>query len=125
MINQALLNPDSIVVVGGSNDTGKPGGKILKNIIDGRYNGELHVVNPKTPVVQGIACLPSVEKLESVDLAILSVAAQHCPQIVQTLAAEKNTRAFIILSAGFGEESEQGKRWETEIASTVNSVMAA
>ncbi len=39
-----------------------------------------------------------------------------------TLATEKGTRAFIILSAGFGEAGEQGKQWEREIVETVNSV---
>ena len=41
MINNKLINPGSIVVVGGSEDLSKPGGKILKNIIDGRYSGKL------------------------------------------------------------------------------------
>lgn len=35
MINKQLLNPSSIVVVGGSDDIQKPGGKVLKNLIDG------------------------------------------------------------------------------------------
>ena len=47
MINEKLINPDSIVVVGGSDDLFKPGGKVLKNIIDGKYAGNLYVVNPK------------------------------------------------------------------------------
>jgi hypothetical protein len=37
MINEKLINPASIVVVGGSDDLYKPGGKVLKNIIDGKY----------------------------------------------------------------------------------------
>ena len=47
MINQSLLNPKSIVIAYGSNDIKKPGGKILKNIIDGSFAGDLHVVNQK------------------------------------------------------------------------------
>ena len=53
MINDKLINPDSIVVVGGSDDLFKPGGKVLKNIIDGKYPGALYVVNPKQDMVQG------------------------------------------------------------------------
>ena len=45
MINQTLLNPKSIVIVGGSNDIEKPGGKVLKNLLDGSFAGELYVVN--------------------------------------------------------------------------------
>lgn len=122
MINDSLLNPRSIVVVGASNDVEKPGGKLLKNLLDGSYAGALHVVNQKESHVQGIRCLPTVEELEAVDLAILSVPAKYCPQIVHVLASRKETRAFIILSAGFAELDEQGKQWEEEITRTVNAV---
>ena len=44
MINDKLLNPRSIVVVGGSEDITKPGGKVLKNLIDGNFDGDLYVV---------------------------------------------------------------------------------
>ena len=122
MINQSLINPKSIVVVGGSGNIKKPGGKVLKNLIDGRFAGKLLVVNQKETSVQGLACLPCVDELGSVDLAILSIPAAYCPKVVHTLATEKGTRAFIILSAGFGEAGEQGKQWEREIVDTVNSV---
>ena len=122
MINQSLLNPKSIVIVGGSNDIKKPGGKILKNIIDGSFAGDLHVVNLNEKTVQGISCIASVEVLETVDLAILSIPAKYCPGIIRTLATEKATRAFIILSAGFGEAGQQGQQWEKDIVDIVNSV---
>ena len=122
MINQSLTNPKSIVVVGGSGNIKKPGGKVLKNLIDGHFAGELLVVNQRETSVQGLACLRSVDELGSVDLAILSIPAAYCPQVVHTLATEKGTRAFIILSAGFGEAGEQGKQLEREIVDTINSV---
>ena len=37
MINKQLLNPSGIVIVGGSDDLQKPGGKVLKNVIDGNF----------------------------------------------------------------------------------------
>ncbi|MGD9020448.1 MAG: acetate--CoA ligase family protein [Lysobacterales bacterium] len=122
MINQALLKPQSIVVVGASNDVTKPGGKVLRNILEGGYPGRLLAINPKRDEVQGVTCLPSVDELAEVELAIISIPARFCPATVKTLAHEKGTTAFIILSAGFAEQSEQGRRWEQEIAATVNSV---
>ncbi len=122
MINQSLLDPKSIVIVGGSNDIQKPGGKVLKNIIDGSFEKEIYIVNQKETSVQGLVCVPSVDDLDTVDLAIISIPAKFCPAVVRTLANEKETRAFIILSAGFGEAGEQGRQWEREIAETVNSV---
>ena len=40
MINRELINPQSIVVVGGSNNVHKPGGRIVRNLLDGKYKGE-------------------------------------------------------------------------------------
>lgn len=122
MINQQLLNPKSIVVVGGSNNIQKPGGKVLKNILDGNFNGKLYVTNPKEEEVQGITCFKDPAELPDVDLAILAIAAKFCPEAVKVLAKEKNTRAFIILSAGFSEESEEGAELEKQIVETINRV---
>ena len=58
MITTQLLRPESIVVVGASNNVHKPGGAILKNLINGGYQGELRAVNPKEKEVQGVPAFP-------------------------------------------------------------------
>ena len=125
MINKQLLNPSSIVVVGGSDDIQKPGGKVLKNLIDGHFKGSLYVVNPKMDEVQGIKSYRDVKDLPEVDCAILAIAAKFCPSTVEMLAKQKNTRAFIILSAGFSEENAEGKALEKQIVETIDSVGGA
>ncbi|HWQ07623.1 MAG TPA: hypothetical protein VN436_00885, partial [Holophaga sp.] len=60
--------------------------------------------------------------LPQTDLAILAIPAAHCPAAVELLAKQKGTRAFIILSAGFSEESAEGARLERQIVETVDSV---
>ncbi len=122
MINEQLIHPKSIVIVGGSNDTTKPGGKILKNIIDGKYTGNLYVTNPKETEVQGIKSFRNPSDLPDVDLAIIAIAAKYIPETVELLASDKNTKAFIILSAGFSEENEAGKKLEQQIVATINRV---
>ena len=122
MINQQLINPKSIVVIGGSNDTTKPGGKVLKNLIDNKFDGKLYVTNPKETNIQGITCFQKMDQLPDCDLAIIAIAAKYCPDTVDFLAKHKNTRAFIILSAGFHEESEEGALLEQRIVDTINSV---
>lgn len=122
MIHEKLLNPKSIVVVGGSDDIQKPGGKVLKNLIDGNFKGDLYVVNPKMDTVQGIKTFRSVNDLPEVDLAIIAIAAKFCPDTVNTLANAKNTRGYIILSAGFSEENEAGAKLEQQIVAIINSV---
>jgi len=120
MVNRELLNPNSIVVVGASNDIRKPGGKILKNIIDHGYRGQLYVVNPKASEVQGVKSFGDTSSLPHADLAILAVPASMCPEIVNTLARDKQTRAFIIISAGFSEENAAGAVLEHEIVDILN-----
>ena len=46
MINRQLLHPESIVVIGGSNNTHKPGGAVVRNLLNGHYEGTLRIVNP-------------------------------------------------------------------------------
>ncbi|MBW6491556.1 MAG: acetate--CoA ligase family protein [Lentimicrobium sp.] len=122
MINQQLINPRSIVVIGGSNDTTKPGGKVLKNLLDNNFQGNLYVTNPKETEIQGIKCYQNASDLPECDLAILAIAAKYCPETVELLAHNKKTRAFIILSAGFHEESEAGALLEKKIVDIVNGV---
>ncbi|MFP4046948.1 MAG: acetate--CoA ligase family protein [Bacteroidales bacterium] len=122
MINKQLLNPQSIVVIGGSNNINKPGGKVLKNIIDGDFKGNLYVSNPKEDEVQGIKSYKDPNELPDVDLAILAIAAKLCPDTIRMLAEKKKTRAFIILSAGFSEESEEGAKLEQEVVNIVNKL---
>ena len=122
MITEQLINPKSIVVIGGSNDVTKPGGKVLKNLIDGNFAGDLYVTNLKESEVQGIRSYSDVADLPDVDLAIIAIAARFVPDTAEVLASQKNTRAFIVLSAGFGEESEEGAVLEKKLVGIVNGV---
>jgi len=115
MINQQLFTPKIIVVVGASNDTTKPGGKLLKNLIGSNYAGELMVINPTGDVIQGIAAFKSAADIPGADLAVLAIPAASCPEVMQILAAEKGVKAFIVISAGFSEVSEAGAELEKEM----------
>ena len=122
MINKQLLNPESIVVVGGSDDIHKPGGKVLFNIIKGNYQGKLYVSNPKQDKVQGINSYKDLNDLPVTDLAILAIPAKFCVDTVKILAENKKTKAFIILSAGFSETNEKGAKIEHKIVEIINNV---
>ncbi len=125
MINRQLLNPESIVVIGGSNNVHKPGGAIVRNLLNGGYKGELRIVNPKEDEVQGIKAIHDARDLPPTDLAVLVVAAKFCPDYVELLAGEKEVRAFVIISAGFGEETEAGAKLEQRILDTCEKYGAA
>jgi len=122
MIAKELLNPRSIVVCGASSDIHKPGGKSLKNLLESPFKGQVYAVNPKETEVQGVKCYAKVDDLPQVDCAILCIAAKFCAQTVDVLAKEKGCKGFIIVSAGFSEESHEGAEIEKHIVDTINSV---
>ena len=125
MINQQLLNPKSIVVVGGSNNVHKPGGAVVRNLIQGNYKGTLRIINPKEDEVQGIKVYHRADEIPDTDLAILVVAARFCPDYVEYLAANKQVRAFIIITAGFSEETKEGAVMEQKILATCEKYQCA
>ncbi|GAB1373348.1 acetate--CoA ligase [Bacteroidales bacterium] len=125
MITKELLSPKSIVVVGGSDDTKKTGGSALRNLINTGYKGKLMVVNPKADTVQGVTSFKTLEELPQVDLAILAIPAQACPQTVEYLCSNKGCKAVIIYSAGFHEDSEEGAILERKIVESVKKAGAS
>ena len=112
MITTQLLRPESIVVVGASNNVHKPGGAILKNLINGGYQGELRAVNPKEKEVQGVPAFADVNDLPDTDLAVLAVPASMCPDMVETLASKKQTRALSYSRLVLVKKPTKGRCWK-------------
>ncbi len=83
------------------------------------------MVNPKEDEVQGIKVFHDANELPPTELAILVVPAKLCPDTVELLARDKGTRAFIIISAGFGEETKAGAVMEQRILDTCEQYGAA
>ena len=125
MVNRELIYPQSIVVVGGSNNVHKPGGRLVRNLLDGKYKGSLYVVNAKETDVQGLKSYHSVQDIPETEMAILSIPSKACVEVVDVLAHQKNVKAFIIISAGFGEETKEGGQLEDQILHTINEVGAS
>ncbi len=119
MIHQHIIAPKSILVVGGSNNIHKPGGKLVYNLIHGDFQGQLAVVNPKEDLVQGVKSYRSIEIVPKFDLVFLAIPAKHCLATIQYLVKTHDTKAFIVISAGFGEVTEAGKEIEAKMAKVV------
>ena len=122
MLHDKLINPNSIVVIGGSDNIHSPGGSVLKNLLDHKFKGELFVINPKKEVVQGVKSYSDITTLPEVDLAIIAIAAQYVVETVRILTIQKNTKGFIIFSAGFSEKDAEGTAMEQEIVSLITNV---
>jgi acyl-CoA synthetase (NDP forming) len=111
-----LLSPGSIAVIGASEDTKKPGGRIVRNLLQKRYAGRLLLVNPKASTVQGLPAYPTLKELpETPELAFVAIPSKFVAAAFAELA-ELGTKHVIILSAGFGEIDDNGKKEEARLA---------
>jgi acetyltransferase len=122
MLHKSLLNPKSIVVVGASNNAHTPGGNVLKNLIDHNFKGQIIAVNPKETEVQGVKCYQNIIDIPNVDLAIIAISAKFTLETIKILTQQKNTKGFIIFSAGFSEKDEAGALIEQQIVDEINGV---
>lgn len=122
MLHPKLIDPKSIVVIGGSDNIHSPGGRVLKNLIDHNFRGELLVVNPKQKMVQGIQSYNNVNEIPKVDVAIVAIAAKYVKESIRILTQQKETKGFIIFSAGFSEKDDTGAKLEHEIVELINGV---
>jgi len=120
MIVSQLISPKSIAVIGASENSAKPGGKVLENLLEGNFKDDIFGVNKKTIQKEGIQYISDVKALPKVDLAIIAIPAKYCVETVKTLT-KKGTKAFIIYSAGFSEGGEEGKNIEKELVEIVNN----
>ena len=126
MIAKALINPTSIVVVGGSDNPNSPGGKILSNLTEQNFQGKIYVVNPKKEQIFDLPTYKNVQDLpDNVDAAIIAIASKYVEETVQVLTEQKNTKGFIIISAGFSDVGEQGKRLEERIVAQIEKYQAS
>lgn len=120
MLHKKLVQPKSIVIVGGSDNIHSPGGRVLKNLLDHHFSGELIVVNPKKTSVQGVKSYHHLKNIPEVDLAIIAIPSRFIVDTVKILTEQKNTRGFIIFSAGFSEKDTEGAKLEQEVVSLIN-----
>ena len=111
-----LLWPKSVAVVGASSDTHGLRGRLLEIMRSHPFAGQIYPVSRSAAEVQGLKAYPSVEALpQPADLALLIVPAQYVPAELER-CGRSGIRAAVILSSGFAEEGETGRRMQDEIA---------
>jgi len=110
-----LFRPQSIAVVGASDDESKYGHKVLRNIIEGGYQGAVYPVNPRADTVMGIKSYPSLQAIpDPPDLASIVIPAGQVVSAV-TEAIDSGVRSLVIISAGFGETGAEGMARQEEV----------
>lgn len=110
-----IFNPQRIALIGVSPNPKSVGGKVLSNLVGGGFRGVVYPVNPTSEAVLGIQCYPDVKSLpKTPDLAVICTPAEQVPGTVKQ-CGEAGILGIIILSAGFREIGEQGKKLEEQI----------
>ncbi len=111
----AVFEPRSVAVVGASATPNKAGFNILQNLLTLGYEGEVYPVNPKAGEILGLKAYPAVDQIpHQVDTAIIATPARVVVDVMKG-CARKGVQAAIIISSGFSEESEEGRRLEEEV----------
>ncbi|THJ31393.1 acetate--CoA ligase family protein [Lampropedia aestuarii] len=114
-----LLNPQSIAIIGASNNGARIGGMPLAHLTKFGYQGQIYPINPKYEEVFGLRCWPSIEDLPAApDLVVLAIGAADVLPMLKRCAA-KGTKAVIVYAAGFAEEGEQGAQLQRELEAYV------
>lgn len=116
---QNYFYPKSICVVGASSKPKSLGYELTKSIKQYGYTGKLILINPKSDEVLGYKCYPTIESVaEKIDLAIIMVPKQFVEDSIKQLI-KKETRAIILITAGFKETGKEGEAEEKRILDLV------
>lgn len=113
---RSFFSPRSVAVIGASSDPKKVGGMILRNIIGSGYKEKIFPINPKGGTICGLKAYASVDELDEVpELAVIAVRADLVTDEAEKLG-KKGTRAMIVITAGFKEESSEGRELEIRLS---------
>jgi acetyltransferase len=110
---RSVFAPHRVAVIGASRRDGSIGRAILANLRSHGFAGTLYAVNPHTDVIDGVPCVPSITQLQ-VDLSVVAVPAACVEQVIAECAAA-GVRAAIIVTSGFAEASEAGRRAQDRV----------
>ncbi|MCH8091454.1 MAG: acetate--CoA ligase family protein [Proteobacteria bacterium] len=101
-----IMEPDAVAVIGASAEEGKIGNSVMKNLIDGGYQGEIYPINPRADEILGRKCYKSVKDIEgAIDIAVFAIPAKFVLAALEEVG-EKNIAGAIMIPSGFAEIGE-------------------
>ncbi|MFH8080362.1 MAG: CoA-binding protein [Candidatus Aenigmatarchaeota archaeon] len=110
----SFFNPKSVAVIGASREENKLGHIIFRNFFENGFR-KLYPINPNAEEILGVKCYKSIlDVKEKIDLAIIVVPAKIVPQVL-TECVKKKTPSVIIISSGFSEIGDEGKKIEEQL----------
>lgn len=114
-----LMNPKSVAVVGASSDPTKIGHSVLKNIIDGGFEGQIYPINQKADEILGLKCYSSLQAVPGeIDAAVITIPAKFVMDAIDD-AGKKGVKGLIVITSGFSEVGN--KEQEAELVAKAKS----
>lgn len=112
---EKFFTPQSIAIVGATEDPQNISSVIFKNLEEMGYQGQIVPINPHHDKVFRFSCYASLlEVTDKIDLAVIAVPAHHVPEVIRQLKG-CGIKHSIIISGGFGESGDRGRALEKEI----------
>ena len=116
-----IMKPDAVAVIGASNEAGKIGNSVMKNLINGGYKGQIYPIHPKADEVMGYKAFKSVKDVPGdIDVAVFAIPAKLVPQALIEVG-EKGIPGAVLIPSGFAETGNvEGQREIQEIGRKYN-----
>jgi len=98
-----ILKPDSVAVIGASPEAGKIGNSVMKNLINGGYQGKIYPIHPKADEILGVKAYKSVKDVPGdIDVAVFAIPAKFVAQALVEVG-EKGIPGAVLIPSGFAE----------------------
>jgi acetyltransferase len=112
---ESVFNPRSVAVIGASEVAGKAAERRTRSLLEGGYDGDVYLINPKRSELFGRKAYPNITEVGAqVDLAMIVIASRFLVSAVAD-CVKMGVKGIIIITAGLGETGEEGKKIEAEI----------
>ena len=116
-----FFQPRAVAVIGASRQRGTIGGEIFHNLLSYGFNGPVYPINPTATSIENVRAYPSIETVPGpVDLAVIVVPAAKVVEVASE-CARRGVKALVVISAGFSETGEEGKRRQAELLGVCRS----
>ncbi|THJ04799.1 GNAT family N-acetyltransferase [Nocardioides sp.] len=113
---QRFFNPRSVAIIGASRRQDTIGQVLVRNLVTGGFTGRVYVVNPSASAVSGMPAYKNVNDIpDDVEVAIVAVPADAVTDVVLD-CANKGVHGLIVISSGFAETGEEGRRRQRHLA---------
>lgn len=111
----SLLQPESLAVIGASNDLSKIGGRFLNSFLESGFTGRLYPIHLKASAIMGLRAYPSVLDVPGeIDVALVTIPAAATEEAMKQ-CAQKKIKFVVVHGTGFSEFGEPGREREAKI----------